>query len=280
MNMLSKFVPDTFNSLKIDEKKQAIINLINEICELLKLDKIDVDFCDLRTNDDKVVVAFFNYLPLSIYINNSFLENDSKYFNKSINMNIYLPYLLVHAVAHDCFHYYQNDMIMKLVNGCNEPDFDKNQAYLYFICLYQKLFSSFNDKEPFSDVPAIDKSDLYLYSPTEIEANNFGNKITELLSKNDIPNNYSYYQSINISNYLLSLNDEQAKGGGLTIKTIEHNLRLALDFLNYKNKKSGLKAKYLDIDPDDLEKGVKEILKEWKRIYNKRKEFYNKIKKK
>ena len=61
----------------------------------------------------------FLKVPPCIIINNHFLDNNEakKHLNDGLNINSFLPYLLVFTIAHECYHYYQYCLINKLANG-------------------------------------------------------------------------------------------------------------------------------------------------------------------
>lgn len=278
MNILNKFTPEVFNTLSTEEKKIIIITLSHILMHNLKLESIPIVFGD-ASKDNKIIAGKHMHGSPFILINNFFLE-DKEYQSNTINYDIYKPYYLVHTIAHECFHHYQYIETQKLINNHELSQQDKDYAYLYFVCLYSDLFSSLNDKLHFSSLPEMDKNDLYLYSPIEIEANSYGNKLVDSLSQFDNIESFEYYHQFQIGEQFNFINHNRLNGGNLTIKSIDYNLQLAVDFINYKNKENGIKHKYLGIDINELQESVNRAKKKWIKQEKIQTEFLNKIFKK
>ena len=283
MKFFKKFVPSVFNSLTAEEKKEIIIKWSNYLMDNLETERIPVMFDSELEKDGQKVAGKHILAPCFIGLNDLFLKDINEIkenFDGAIDYEIYIPYYLLHTIAHECFHHYQYTLTQKLINDVPLSNQDKDQAYLYFICLYSDLFMSLNDKIHFSKLPEANRMDLYLYSPIEIQANLYGNKITDILGKIDDEKNYMYYQNIQFDEQLKFMKYNKLQGGNLTIKSIEYRLQLALDFLEYKNKTNGVKVKYLGIDQKELEESVKRTITTWKKKEIVQNKFLDKIFKK
>ena len=278
MCVIEKFIPKTLNTLSIEEKKDAINELITNLCKKLKIEPIDVVFSNLKNDDGELTIGKFIHHPLCIIINESFINNEKEISylkKKNIDYDVAVSYYLVHAIAHECYHYFQFNLEKKLIDNIELTDKEKESAYLYFICLYDNLFSSFNIKNEFYDQCDISDEDIYLYSPIELSANSFANEIVSNLGKVDEKENFKQYDNDNLITYFSLTYRNIQNGGNLIQKSINHSLINAINFLNHKNKTSGLSTKYLGIDVEELETYVNKSIKKWKDTEKKQIEFYN-----
>lgn len=284
MSVFENFIPTTYNSLTIADKKQAIIDCFHFIFDSLQLEYIPIYFDDIEEKKDVLTAGRHmqsNQTKSSCFIsiNKYFLDEPNNSKNVFHNY-IYKPYFLLHTIAHESFHHHQYTLVNKLLNDEPLSLEDKNNAYLYFVCLYHKLFSTLNESLHFSSECPLKNEDLYRYSPIEIQANNYGDSITDILINFDDINNFNYYKNTYMTQKINDMSYNKKNGGNLIVSSIEYQLQLSLDFLNYKNNTSGLKAKYLGIDTIELEKAVKTTIAKWKKAQNRQNFILDKIFKK
>lgn len=279
MNTLKQFLPDTYFKLSQEEKENTIKSLVNDICKKLKISSIPVMFCDLENDGQYTIGGKFSYNPLQIIINKKFVTGEEiEYLTQTrMDYEIAVSYFLVNAISHECYHYFQFDLVQKLVKGeAILNDEFKQSAYLYFVCLNDKIFASFNKKFNIYTPSDINDRDIYDYSPVELSAEAFAYQITDILGKHDFKQNYNQYKDFYSTTYFFSVQRNIKNGGHLISKSINHSLQTALDFLDYKNKISGLKTNYLGIDLLELEKNVIIASKKWKEKEKKEAEIYYK----
>ena len=248
---LEKFKPENYNKLTKAKKKEIIIELANEIFKNLGIAPIPVLFSS-DVSFKKTCGKFQNH-PACIYINSFFLDNEvaKNYISKLIDVYKYIPYQLVTTIAHECYHYYQFCLINKMVKGEELTSEEKDMACLYFVSLYERLFNSFCKKKGISIKDRINEKDLYTYSPTEIAANNYALSFVSQLGNIDNKDNYNYYLVLSaLESFTTPNNQEESDEKADAV--FDHNLKTALIFLKHKNDNSGFKAKYLDIDEEEL----------------------------
>lgn len=254
MKFLDKFIPEKFNNLSLENKIKATRGLAKEIFMELGLKPIPI-FINSLESEKTLGGIFIKTPPIYICINDLLFDKEyaKQTLNSDINLDIVLPYSIVSVIAHECYHYYQFELVNKLVQGESLNPNEKEKAYAYFISLYEKIFYSFCDKKMILPALPIDKETVYLFSPAEMDANKYSKCILDKLGEMDnLSSNYKYYQSLNSME-----NDDLI----LKQKVLQQDLNLAISFLNYKNRTSGLKEKYLNIDEDDLENTIRAIIK-------------------
>jgi len=263
MLYLDKFMPDIYNNLTKEEKVDLINDFANEIFEELNIEPIGI-IVDGIPNNEKKLGQFVNF-PAYILVNDLFInpEKAATLFKSNSTANDFIPYFLVNTIAHECYHYYQYCIVKKLINNELTSQKEKEEAYLYFIGIYEKIFASFCKKKDIAIEDNLTEDIIYRFSPVEISANDFAYSIVELYK--NIPNvNKDVFLTVLLNSGTLSSDIE-----GNSVEefkrdqVIEHCLNVALAFLNYKNKNSGLKAKYLDIDETELESSIKSKLKSY-----------------
>ena len=282
MSVFENFIPSKFNSLSIEEKKDAIIDLAYYLFNSLKLEPIPILFDKKSKKDGSILSGKFFHERPSIFINEIFLNssNLSNLFQNQIkDIPSYIPYHIIHTVAHECYHYYQFHLVKQLVAGA-VPEDKRVIAHLYFICLFSNLFSNYNDNFGLSEPSKLSDKELYLFTPTEIEANSFAYDINTIFNKLINDSSYEQYDKMRFDEKCNLLDYNISRGGHLTEQTILYNLRIALDFLNYKNKTSGLKTNYLGIDIEELQRSVKEAMIPFVKAENNQLKLFNKIFKK
>lgn len=282
MDILKMFLPNYYSGMNQEDKQLYITFLVNDLCEKLKIDNIPVVFENLTNDQGLTIGGKFIYNPLCIVINEKFINGEEIEYLKQtgIDYNVAVPYFLVTTIAHECYHYFQFTLEKRLITGEELKRDLKKSAYLYFVCLHDKLFSSFNKKLGIDSLSKISDEDIYLYSPAELNANGFAYQIADTLGKFDTEKNYSQYRNFHTENYFKQIKRNVINGGNLISKSIEHSLQAALDFLNYKNKISGLKTNYLGIDVDELLIEVFDASATWREKEKKEIDVYNKITKK
>lgn len=252
---LKYFTPNEYNNLTIEEKREIIEELANDIFEELDIEPIPVYFNDI--DREKTSWGMFLKAPPCILINNYFLNNNEakKHLSDAIDVDAFLPYFLVYTIAHECYHYHQFCLINRFADGENLSEKEKELASLYFISLYEKIFYAYCLEKGLIEEGELSRDQVYNFSPAETSANSFADKYIEKLEKVDNnPNNYIYY------NYNMILN-EASKGPNMRDKVIQHNLDVALTFLKYKNMSNGKKNGFLGIDVEKLEITINNILK-------------------
>lgn len=282
MNVLKSFIPENFATLTKEEKENAISNLVDNLCTKLGIKSLPVVYENLTNDVGNTIGGKFIFDPLQIIINKNFITDEKLEYLTLTKMDydVAVSYLLVSTIAHECYHYFQFALEQKLINGENLSSELKELAYLYFVCLHDVLFSNFNKKAGIYTPCDLEDRYIYSYSPVELSADAFAYQIVELLGKYDTFENYNQYLNFHSLTYFNSIQRNIENGGNLTIKSIAHSLQSALDFLNYKNKTSGLKANYLELDTEDLQKNVIKASKKWIEKENKEIEVYTKIIKK
>lgn len=269
MEILEKFKPDYFNNLSLSEKQKTVKELGYFIMDKLRLKHIPITFY-LYENEPVSYLGKLIRHPTFIYIHEILLTGTSDNYSKSKDMldnDIFRTYLLVFSVAHECYHYYQLNLIKKLVH---EPETltqkEKEDAYKFFVSSFSKIFSTLNEKYHFSSPPCISEKDLYLFSYSEYSANKFASGYTYLLGTHyDDQKNLDLFRSKHIipedtTRRLI----EKIYGEKMFAKVSEHNLKLAVDYLKYKKTYNNLKDDYLGINIDDLENCLNELIKEQK----------------
>jgi len=285
MHFFKKFMPDVFNILTIEEKKNIIDELTTYLCNDFNLEPIPVVLDNKLDKQNNPILGQLLYEKPFISINEAFITGDvetqKNIFNSYINLHVFIPYYLMHTIAHECYHYHQYDTVKKLVSERLTDENDINEASLNFVCLYSELLISLNSKINFSNRECpLSLNDLYRYSPCEVQAEAYASKITDILGKIDYKEYYKYYADLEVIDQLEFNKHNIDNGSNLIVKTIEYNLQLALDFLSYKNKTSGVKTNYLGLDPFVLEKSVKRILQAWSKKEKSETDFVKKLLKK
>lgn len=265
MEILKKFKPDYFNGLSIEEKKECAKKLAYYIMDTLKLERIPVTF-NMFEDEPVAYLGKLLRVPTFIFIHEILLTGNSSYYNgnaDSLNNDVLRTYLLVHTIAHECYHYYQFDLTKKLVNNPESlTKKEKENAYNFFISSFSKIFSKINEKDHFSNPTYISENDLYLFSYSEYRANKFANRYTTLLGINcDTRNNLELFHKkiINLEEAARKIT-EKTCGEKMYAKVTEHNLNLTLDYLNYKKKYNNLKGNYLGIDTNELKKYAEKLI--------------------
>ena len=142
-----------------------------------------------------------------------------------------------------------------MIDGESLNEDEKDDASLYFISLYERLFYNFCSKKNLVKQDVLSDGDLYFFSPTEISANKYALSIASRLGNADNYENYQYFLSLLIIEQL-SIAAGEDKYIEMIDKVIKRNLRVTINFLKYKNEHSGLKAKYLDIDEKELARRI------------------------
>lgn len=280
MNYLKDFVPESFDKKGKREKIISITNLSFEIFKQLNISEIPIIFNAEQNN--LTLSGKFITNPTCIYINNFFLDKDlsKAALSDLINLYSFLPYYLVHTLAHECFHYYQFCLINKLTNDELEGE-EKDIAYLYFISLYNKLFQSYCQNQGLNLNYDINDDILYHYSFVESKADKFAKKVTELLNEQEEHDtNFNYFKSI-----MRIMDSTLPKIDGKTfdevqLEVLKQNLDVAYSFLKHKNSISGLKTKYLNIDEEDLKDSVERSIKKMEQTNIGLKNLLNKLTKK
>lgn len=284
MNVIKKFIPENYKNLSNEERELAITEFINDLCKKLKIEPLEVIFRNLTDEKGVEYGGKFIHNPTCIAINEKFIETDKKIsfiIDQGIDYDIGISYFLVHAMAHECYHYYQFCLEKKLIDEQPLTEEEKISAYIYFIGLHTGLFATYNEKK-LGYVPEtkISKENVYLYAPIEIGANSFASEIVEVLGNNDLPENHEAYKDIIIqTNFKLALRNHN-NGGNLTELSILYSLETVKTFLEYKNATSGVKEPYLGIKINELEKYIDKALEKWKEIDKRHKklvELYQKI---
>ena len=283
MSIMYKFTPDQFNQLSRIEKERLIKDFVYDLCLKLKIDPIPITFQNLTNINGEELGGKFIHNPTCIAINEKFVDPSQEIEfikNQGINYDIAIPYFLVHAIAHECYHYYQFTLEKKLIDGIELTEEEKVSAYLYFICLHTNLFANYNEKI-LNYVPntKISKEDLYLYAPIELGANSFASEIVEILGKEDNPENYEFYTNNLINTNLKMALNNYNKGCNLTELSILYSLETVTTFLIYKNSVSGTKNPYLGIDINELETYINKALEKWKEIDKRHSKLITKLKK-
>ena len=97
-------------------------------------------------------------------LNEQFIKGIGIDFLNIIDMDydVANSYFLVNTIAHECYHYFQYTLENMLIKGDSINDSLKSVAYLYFICLNDQIFTSYNQK--FGIYNDIDISLFNLYS--------------------------------------------------------------------------------------------------------------------
>lgn len=280
MNYLKDFIPEEFDKKSKREKMISIRNLSKEIFHHLNLSEIPIVF-DAKSKSNDLSGKFITN-PASIYINDFFLDDEAAHeaLSNLINHYSFLPYYLVHTISHECFHYYQFCLINKLTNGELEGE-DKDMAYLYFISLYSRLFYSFCQSQALELSYDIDEDVLYHYSFVESKSDEFAQKITELLSKKEEhTTSFNYFKSIMRFVESSYPKIEGKSFNEIQVDVLRQNLDAAYTFLKHKNATSGVKAKYLNIDEEELKASVEHTIKDMEQTNIGLKHLLNKINKK
>ena len=256
MELLEKFAPKNYNALSKEERIVAIKQLANHFFKKFNLEPIGVTF-DTLSEDRTVGGIFMKGAPTFICINSFFVDYTfaENKFRSDLNLDVFLPYFLVATIAHECYHYYQYELVNDLVQEEELTPKQKDKAYLYFISLYEKLFSAICEEKGIMPEDDLTKKEIYTLSPAEVSANEFASGITMDLAKYDELSNYLYYA------YYISLMDADIRRD-VEEEVIMHDLNVALTLLKYKTQTVVSKGNYLDIDPDELEKSIlKQIAK-------------------
>ena len=284
MNVINKFIPENYKQLTNEERELAIKEFIDDLCKKLKIEPIEVIFRNMTDENGLEYGGKFIHNPTCIAINEKFIETDNEidFIKKqSSDYDVGIAYFLVHAMAHECYHYYQFCLEKKLIDGQELTEEEKTSAYLYFICLHTGLFATYNEKQlGYLPSTKISKEDAYLFAPIELGANSFASEIVEILGKDDNPENYEYYKNIILNtNFKMAFRNHN-NGGHLTELSILYSLETVKTFLTYKNAISGTKEPYLGINLEELEEYIDKAIKKWKEIDRRHKrlvEMYNKI---
>lgn len=280
MNNLKDFIPEEFAKKNRREKMSSIRNLSKEIFENLNISEVPIIFN--AQQKDITLSGKFITNPVCIYINDFFLDSTAakETLSDLINHHSFLPYYLVHTLAHECFHYYQFCLINKLANNELEGK-EKDLAYLYFISLYNKLFLKYCQNQGLNLNYNFNDDILYNYSFVESKSDEFAKKISELLSENEEQNtSFNYFNSVMRIMESSLPKIEEKSFDEIQIEVLKQNLDVAYTFLKHKNSISGLKAKYLNIDEEELKESVEKSIKEIERNNKGLKNLLNKINKK
>lgn len=250
MELLEKFAPKNYNALSREERIEAINQLAKYFFRKLNLEPVIVTF-DTLSEEKTVGGIFMKGVPAFICLNSffvdySFAENK---FRSDLNLEVFLPYFLVATIAHECYHYYQYELVNDLVQEEELTPKQKDKAYLYFISLYEKLFSAICEEKGILPEDDLTKKEIYTLSPAEVSANEFASDVVTSLAAVDELSNYLYYT------YYISLMDADVRKD-IEEEVIMHDLNVALTLLKYKTQTAVSKGNYLGIDPDELEKSI------------------------
>ena len=260
MELLEKFAPKNYNKLDKYERIESIKQLANYFFKKLNLEPVIVTF-DTLSEEKTVGGVFMKGVPAFICLNSffvdySFAENK---FRSDLNLEVFLPYFLVATIAHECYHYYQYELVNDLVQEEELTPKQKDKAYLYFISLYEKLFSAICEEKGILPEDDLTKKEIYTLSPAEVSANEFASEITMDLAKFDDLSNYLYYA------YYISLMDADVRRD-VEEEVIMHDLKVALALLTHKTQTSVSKGTYLGIDTKELEESILKQIKKRKEL--------------
>ena len=150
MSVIKKFIPENYKNLSSDEREQAITEFITDLCKKLKIEPLKVVFTNLTDENGLEYGGKFIHNPTCIAINEKFIETDNEIpfiRDQGMDYDVGIPYFLVHAMAHECYHYYQFCLEKKLID-------DKPHGFDY-VKKGEKMFSVIGGNL------AEDKADFY-----------------------------------------------------------------------------------------------------------------------
>lgn len=260
MDLLKKFSPKNYKSLSIEERIIAIKQLANHFFKKLNLKPIGITF-DTISDEKTVGGIFMKGVPTFICLNSFFLDYSfaENKFRKDLDLDVFLPYFLVASIAHECYHYYQYELVNNLVAEKELTPKQKDKAYLYFISLYEKLFAAICEEKGILPEDDLTPKEIYALSPSEISANEFASGIVTDLATFDELHNYLYYS------YYIGLMDSDVRTD-VEEDVIMHDLNVALTLLKHKNQTAVSRGNYLGIDPNELEESILRQVKKRKEL--------------